>query len=275
VRAYSRQLEEKSRELETATAELRAANEQLQELDRVKDDFMSTVTHELRTPLTSIRSFSEILLDDPEIPVAERKRFLAIVVKETVRLTRLINQMLDMAKIESGNAEWCASELDMHEVIRESVEATSQLFLDRGVDLSVVLCEPAPRIMADRDRMMQVVINLLSNAVKFSPPKQGRVEIRLDAREGFLQVDVKDNGPGISPGDHQAIFEKFRQGSSAVTGRTGGTGLGLSISRRIIEHFGGRLWVESEPNRGSTFSFVLPLRGPLDQGALQSAVASE
>ena len=274
VRAYSRQLEVKSRELETATAELRAANEQLQELDRVKDDFMSTVTHELRTPLTSIRSFSEILLDDPEIPVAERTRFLAIVVKETVRLTRLINQMLDMAKIESGNAEWCASELDMHEVIRESVEATSQLFLDRGVDLSVVLCEPAPRIMADRDRMMQVVINLLSNAVKFSPPKQGRVEIRLDAREGFLQVDVKDNGPGISPGDHQAIFEKFRQGSSAVTGRPGGTGLGLSISRRIIEHFGGRLWVESELDQGSTFSFVLPFRGPLEPSALRAAVVS-
>ena len=275
VRAYSQQLEQKSRELEAATAELRAANEQLQELDRVKDDFMSTVTHELRTPLTSIRAFSEILLDDPEIQLAERKRFLAIIVKETARLTRLINQMLDMAKIESGNAEWCAAELDMHEVIREAVESTSQLFHDRGVELSVVLVEPTPRIMADRDRMMQVVINLLSNAVKFSPPQGGRVEVRLDARPGALQVDVTDNGPGIRPADQQAIFEKFRRGGDAASGGPGGTGLGLSISRRIIEHFGGRLSVESKPGRGATFSFVLPLPAPPGPGAREAARVAE
>jgi len=270
VMAYSRQLEQKSLALETATAELRAANEQLQELDRVKDDFMSTVTHELRTPLTSIRAFSEILLDDPKIQLSERTRFLNIIVKETARLTRLINQMLEMAKIESGNAEWRAAELDMHEVIRESVEATSQLFHDRGVEVSVVLCELAPRIMSDRDRMMQVVINLLSNAVKFSPPQVGRVEIRLDAHPDALRVDVRDNGPGIPPADHQAIFEKFRRRSDTAGNGPGGTGLGLSISRRIVEHFGGRLWVESEMGRGATFSFVLPLPAPLEAGLGQA-----
>jgi Na+/proline symporter/signal transduction histidine kinase len=262
VRAYSRELERKSRELEEATTELRAANAQLQELDRMKDDFVSTVTHELRTPLTSIRSFSEILRDDPEAPLPERRRFLAIIVKETERLTRLINQMLEMAKIESGNAEWRTSELDMVEVIREAVDATSQLFREKGVALSLSLADSVPRVRADQDRLMQVLINLLSNAVKFSPSAQGRVEVRLSSVRGALRVDVRDNGPGIDPSHHETIFEKFRQAGDAAGGKPAGTGLGLPISRRIVEHFGGRLWVESVPGRGATFSFVLPLEVP-------------
>jgi len=275
VRAYSRQLEHKSLELEAATAELRSANERLQELDRMKDDFMSTVTHELRTPLTAIRAFSEILLDDPRIQLSERKRFLGIIVKETARLTRLINQVLDMAKIESGNAEWRTLDLDLQEVIRESVEATSQLFRDSGVELSVRLDDPTPRVRADRDRLMQVVINLLSNAVKFCPPGAGLVEMRLDVVDGFVRVDVKDNGPGIDPEDHDTIFEKFRQVGDTLTGKPRGSGLGLPISRRIIEHFGGRLWVESEVGRGATFSFVLPLEASADDDARRAARVAE
>jgi Na+/proline symporter/nitrogen-specific signal transduction histidine kinase len=262
VRAYSRQLEQKSRELEAATAELRAANAQLQELDRLKDDFMSTVTHELRTPLTSIRAFSEILRDTPDAPQEDRERFLAIVVKETERLTRLINQMLDMAKIESGNAEWHTSELDVAEVVRESVDATSQLYRERQVQLSIDVPASAPRIRADRDRLMQVLINLLSNAVKVAAPGQGHVEIRASATPEGLRVDVHDDGPGISPADHTTIFEKFRQVGDDRSGKPGGTGLGLPISRRIVEHFGGRLWVESELGHGATFSFVLPRDPP-------------
>jgi Na+/proline symporter/nitrogen-specific signal transduction histidine kinase len=263
VRAYSRQLEQKSRELEEATRELRAANKQLQELDRMKDDFVSTVTHELRTPLTSIRAFSEILLDDPEIGLPDRKRFLATIVKETQRLTRLINQVLELAKIESGSAEWHTTELDVKDVIRESVETTSQLFRESGIALeTAVNGELLPAVRADRDRLMQVLINLLSNAVNVCRPGEGRVEIRLGVSRGFLQVDVRDNGPGISPADHEKVFEKFRQVGDTLTGKPRGTGLGLSISRRIIEHFGGRLWVESDLGAGATFSFTLPLERP-------------
>jgi Na+/proline symporter/nitrogen-specific signal transduction histidine kinase len=261
VRAHSRALEEKSRALEAATAELRAANARLQELDRLKDDFMSTVTHELRTPLTSIRSFSEILRDDPRIHLADRKRFLAIIVKETERLTRLINQTLDMAKIESGSADWHASELAVDEVVAEAVEATGQLFHERDVRLEVSAAGPLPRVRADRDRLIQVLINLLSNAVKFSPPG-GHVDVRLAATEDSIRVDVRDEGPGIAPADHETIFERFRQVSDTLTGKPRGTGLGLPISRRIVEHFGGRLWVESELGSGATFSFVLPLAPP-------------
>jgi signal transduction histidine kinase len=235
---------------------------------------MSTVTHELRTPLTSIRSFTEILLDHPDLDVAERRRFLAIVVKETQRLSRLINQVLDMAKIESGNAEWRTSELDVREVVEEAIEATSQLFSESGVAVRTALADGAPRVRADRDRLMQVVLNLLSNAVKFSPPGEGRVEVRLTVLDDAIRVDVSDNGPGIGAADHETIFEKFRQVSDTLAGKPRGSGLGLPISRRIIEHFGGRLWVESVLGEGATFSFVLPLearRGRVGGEAAQAA----
>lgn len=259
VRAYSMQLEEKSRALEAASAELRAANERLTELDRMKDDFISTVTHELRTPLTSIRAFSEMLLDDPKIGLEERTRFLGIITKETERLTRLINQMLDMAKIESGKAEWQTAEIDMREVIRESLDATVQLFEDAGVRREIDMPASVPPVLADRDRLMQVMLNLLSNAVKFCASREGQVEVRLSRDGNRLRVDVRDNGEGLEKDDQALIFEKFRQVAHPVSGKPRGTGLGLPISRQIIERFGGRLWVESRPGQGATFSFSLPL----------------
>jgi Na+/proline symporter/signal transduction histidine kinase len=259
VRAYSRQIEQKSRELEAATAELRAANERLKEVDRMKDDFMSTVTHELRTPLTSIRAFSEILLEDPKTNLANRKKFLAIIVKETERLTRLINQVLDMAKIESGNAEWHTAEIDLHEVIEESIAATSSLFSDKRIGLSKGLAEVVPKVKADRDRLIQVMLNLLSNAVKFCEEDRGHVTVRLSVEANAVRVDVEDNGPGIGDADQHTIFEKFRQVGDTMTAKPQGTGLGLPISRQIVEHFGGQLWVESKLGKGATFSFTLPL----------------
>jgi Na+/proline symporter/nitrogen-specific signal transduction histidine kinase len=266
VRAYSRQLEQKQRELEAATRELREANERLKELDRLKDDFMSSVTHELRTPLTSIRAFSEILLDNPDMEFAERQNFLGIITKETERLTRLVNQVLDMAKLESGKAEWNIAELDLREVIEQSIAATSQLFRDKEAALDTHLPGVVPMVAADRDRLMQVMLNLLSNAVKFVSPGSGRVLVRLEVEPEALRVDVQDNGPGIRREDQKLIFEKFRQGGSSVlTDKPQGTGLGLPISRQIVERFGGRLWVESEPGRGATFSFRLPLQAAVAQ----------
>ncbi len=281
VRAYSHQLERQSRELSNATRELRAANQRLMELDRLKDDFMSTITHELRTPLTSIRSFSEILRDDPRINLEERKRFLGIIVAETERLTRLINQVLDLAKIESGQAEWQVERLDLRDVARQAVDATSQLFAARGIALKLLLPEVACEVDADRDRLMQVLINLLSNAVKFSPPDNGRVELRLQPQAEWLRVEVVDNGPGIAPDDQQAIFEKFRQGGrrhDVMTAKPQGTGLGLSISRQIVEHCGGRLRVESAPQDGipgARFIFTLPLPAPAQQPQENASSASD
>jgi Na+/proline symporter/nitrogen-specific signal transduction histidine kinase len=257
--AYSKALEQKSRELEAATAELRAANERLQELDRMKDDFVSTVSHELRTPLTSIRAFAELLFDRPDTPPERRRQFLGIILKETERLTRLINQILDLAKIESGRADWHTEALDMRELVRDATAATSQLFADRGVALEMQLPEHEVAVVADRDRLQQVLLNLLSNAVKFSPNHGALVRVALRLEPGRLRIDVSDNGPGIDPRDHESIFEKFRQAGDTLTGKPHGTGLGLPISRRIVRQFGGELWVESVPGEGATFSFTLPL----------------
>jgi Na+/proline symporter/nitrogen-specific signal transduction histidine kinase len=259
VLAYSRQLEQQSRELEAATNELRSANLRLTELDQLKNDFISTVTHELRTPLTSIRAFSEILRDNPALDMAQRENFLGIIIRESERLTRLINQVLDLAKLESGGGEWHAIQFDMRELIHESLRATSQLFNDNHVTISATLPDAAPEIIADRDRVMQVMQNLLSNAAKFCAPHRGRVTVALAPTQGALRVDIADNGPGISTEDQAVIFEKFRQAGDTLTDKPKGSGLGLAICKQIVEHLGGQLWVVSAPGAGATFSFTLPL----------------
>jgi signal transduction histidine kinase len=275
--AYSRQLEQKSRELEGATNELRRANLRLQELDRLKDEFISTITHELRTPLTSIRAFSEILNDNPDLDPQQRARFLGVVIKESERLTRLINQVLDLARIESGNAEWHTSEIDLREVVEDAVTSLSQVVKDRQIELAVDVPLGVPRIVADRDRLQQVLLNLLSNAVKFCDRQSGCVAVVVQHAGNMVRVDVHDNGPGVSRAEQEVIFEKFRQGGDTLKHRPDGSGLGLAISRQIIGHFGGRLWVESTPGAGATFSFTLPVRGaresPIPRPELQARIA--
>jgi signal transduction histidine kinase len=256
---YSHRLEQKSRELEAATAELRAANERLKELDRLKDDFLSTVTHELRTPLTSIRAFSEILNQEPDVDLAQRRKFLGIITKETERLTRIINQVLDLAKIEAGRAEWSEAPVDLRETISDTVVAMSQVFQEKNVRVETHLPDKVTAVNADVDRIIQVMLNLLSNAVKFCDPADGRIEIALTEDERELRVDVRDNGPGIPAAEQQKIFDKFVQAGDTLTSKPQGSGLGLYISRHIVEHHGGRLWVQSQPGKGACFSFTLPL----------------
>ncbi len=260
LRAYSQALEEKSASLERATSELREANEKLKSLDRLKDDFMSSVTHELRTPLTSIRAFAELMRDDETMDPAQRQQFLGIIVAETERLTRLVNQVLDMAKIEAGAAEWNTTEIDLAALLRQASSSIAETYRERAIQLELQLSANAPPVWADADRLVQVVLNLLSNAAKYAPPGQGLVTLAMCQVGDELQVSVRDNGPGI-PHDQQAkIFEKFRQVEGDAHYRPGGTGLGLPISRQIIDHLGGRMWLESEPGHGACFAFVLPLQ---------------
>lgn len=257
LRAYSQALEEKSLSLEKATTELRGANEQLKSLDKLKDDFMSSVTHELRTPLTSIRALSEMMLDDNEMDLIQRQQFLGIVVTETERLGRLVNQVLDMAKIEAGHAEWHNTDVDMRAIVSQAVNSIAATYREHGVSLSVRGSDTVKPIRADADRLMQVMLNLLSNAVKFVPAEQGRVEVRIsDSREG-VKIEVQDNGPGIALEEQAQVFEKFRQAGDSVT-RPQGTGLGLPLSRQIVEHFGGKMWLQSKPGEGACFGFFLP-----------------
>lgn len=248
-----------SKRLENLTRELKAANERLQELDALKNEFISTVTHELRTPLTSIRSISEILNDNGDIGPEKRREFSRIIFKESERLSRLITQVLDFQKIDSGLVDWQLRPLNFKEVIDDALQATRQLISDNQIELQTTLAGDLPQINGDRDRLIQVMVNLISNAVKFCRQPGGQIAIRSYVQDGSLTVEVQDNGIGIDPKDQKIIFERFRQVKDTNRGRPQGSGLGLAITRSIIDHHGGRIWVTSKPGHGSTFTFTLPL----------------
>ncbi|MEP2116826.1 sensor histidine kinase [Bauldia litoralis] len=252
VIAHSREIEQKSRELEATALELTRANAQLKELDRLKDDFLSTVSHELRTPLTSIRTYSEIL-SDHDVSEEQADRFLDIISSETQRLTRLLDTILDLTRLEQGQAEWRMADVDPSAVLEDAVATTGGLFRGRQFDLKVAIEPSAAPVRADRDRLMQVFINLLSNAAKFAEPGDGRVMVVGRPDDGGYLVEVTDNGEGVSPQDRELIFEKFAKARDRNTGRPSGSGLGLTISRHIVEHHGGRIWTETPPTRGARF----------------------
>ncbi len=256
----TRQVITYSRELERATRELKRANERLKELDRLKDDFISTVTHELRTPITSIRSLAEILYDNPELDMLKRKHFTGIIIHESKRLTRLISQVLDFQKIESGKLEWKITSVDMANVIDEALIATDQMIKDKHLTVNVQVPDPLPLVEGDPDRLVQVMVNLISNAVKFCEKDTGIIDITLFVEKDHIQVDVADNGIGISPEHQELIFETFQQVRDTSRGRPPGSGLGLAIAKRIIDFHHGRIWVKSALGKGATFSFTLPIR---------------
>jgi Na+/proline symporter/nitrogen-specific signal transduction histidine kinase len=256
---YSHRLEQKSRELEAASAELRAANVQLRDLDEMKDDFLGTVSHELRTPMTSIRAFAQILADTPELAVDRRREFLDIIVKESERLTRLINQILDLEKLDSGRNAWNMDDVDPARVIRDSIAATQGLLSEREVELLLDLPSALPAVHADRDRLHQIMVNLLSNAFDFCDRDHGSVRIGAVVEAPYLRISVSDNGAGVPETARDAIFDKFQQSGARPSGGALRTGLGLAICRRIVEQFGGRIWIEDTGRPGACFSFTVPL----------------
>ena len=257
---YSRRLEDKSKELEAATTELRAANERLKELDKLKDDFMATVSHEIRTPLTSIRSFSEILRDNPDLDMAQRQEFVTIIVHESERLGRLINDILDLAKMEAGTTDWQIGEHPPGPIFEQALAATSGLFARTpSIKLEVNIATDLPPVRVDPDRLVQVVVNLVSNAVKFCGKANGLVRFQAWREDAFVRVSVADNGIGIAAENLNRIFERFQQAGNVLTEKPEGTGLGLPISRQILHRFGGDLWVASTLGKGATFSFRIPI----------------
>jgi len=254
----NRELEDKSRALEIATTELKRANARLTELDRLKDDFVATVNHELRTPLASIRAFSEILRDQPQLPNAERLEFLRIIVTESERLTRLINQLLDLSRIEAtGALPSMVATTDLVAVIRESSASMQQVFAAHRVALRTEIGVEHAAVMGDHDRLVQVVINLLGNAVKFAPAETGLATLSLRRTGDQYEVAVSDNGPGISPADRQIVFERFRQLGDTLNAKPQGAGLGLAISQRIVAEHGSRIRIEDAEGGGALFRISL------------------
>jgi Na+/proline symporter/nitrogen-specific signal transduction histidine kinase len=271
--ATSRDLAEKSQQLEAASAELLRVNERLRELDRLKDDYLSTMAHELRTPLAAIRAFAEILHDNPDLPVERRAEFLRIIEMENDRLSRLIHDLLDLAKLEAGNEagnkEVRLNPFGLAEAVGEAVESLRQLSKGRGVAVEYRRGGDPLSLHGDRDRLIQVMVNLLSNAIKFCPPETGRVVVAAARRAaGRIEISVSDNGPGVPAADRETIFERFRQ-LSRPAGAPAGTGLGLPICRRIVAQHGGRIWVEEAATGGARFVVLVPI-APGETAASQS-----
>jgi signal transduction histidine kinase/CheY-like chemotaxis protein len=256
-------------------SQARAAAEQA---DAAKSSFLSTVSHELRTPLTSVLGFAKIIrrrLEErlfPLIPEDDRKvaqaknqviENLGVVVSEGERLTKLIDDVLDLAKIEAGKFTWNMGSVSVAEVIERATAATSSLLDAKKLTLVREIEPDLPAITGDQDRLIQVVINLISNAVKFTDA--GSIACSVHRRDSDLVVSVKDSGIGIAVADQPKVFEKFKQVGDTLTDKPKGTGLGLPICKEIVEYHGGRIWVESQPGQGSTFSFTLPILGPSGQ----------
>jgi signal transduction histidine kinase len=264
--ALERRVAERTADLVEARAAAEAATQ-------AKSTFLSNVSHELRTPLTSVVGFSKLISkrlsevvfpvvtsDDPKVrrAMGQVTANLAIIVAEGDRLTTLINETLDLAKIEAGRVEWRSEPVAIDDVIERAVAATASLLDDpAGTRLVVDLRPGLPVVTGDRDRLIQVVINLISNAVKFTPSGTITVGARPD-RDG-LEAWVADTGVGIAVEDHDKVFEPFGQTGDTLSDAPRGTGLGLPICREIVEHHGGRLWLESAIGAGSTFRFTLPV----------------
>lgn len=227
---------------------------QRKEVERLKDEFISTVSHELRTPLTSLRGFAELMLER-EFPPDKRRRFLSIIHGETVRLTNLINDFLDLQRMESGRQIYHLDRVDMLELLREGIALFQEV--DGKHSLHLEAAKTLPPVAADKDRLRQVLSNLLSNAIKFSPDG-GTVSVGARQEGTQVTVWVADQGVGIPPEAIPKLFSKFFRVDSSQTRHIGGTGLGLALVKEIVEAHQGRVWVESELNRGSTVWFSLP-----------------
>ena len=253
----SRQLTEKSAELEDAASQLREANERLKRLDAQKDDFLSQVSHELRTPMTSIRSFSEILLSDREVRDEERQRFMNIIHGEILRLTRLLDEILDIGQLEAGTLDLPIASVDASNSITAALDTVVGMTRDKGISVEVPPTPEQALVTANEDRLRQVLINLLSNAVKYNVNTDPRIRIESHVTGSVLNIDVIDNGGGVSREEAKTVFEKFRRGDRA--GHSHGAGLGLPISRAIMRTMGGDLLVKFNGADTSFFRIQVPL----------------
>lgn len=252
--------------------EVVASKQAAEQANEAKSAFLSTVSHELRTPLTSVLGFAKIIrkrLEEKIFPLVDQKdpktgkaldqvsQNLNVVISEGERLTTLINDVLDLAKIEAGKMDWNDEEVQLTEVVERAISATNSLFEPKNLKLIRDFEANIPVVKGDNNKLIQVVINLISNAVKFTD--KGSVTCRISQKGNEIITSIIDTGMGIAPEDFGAVFEQFKQiGGDTLTDKPKGTGLGLPICKEIIEHHGGRVWLESEVGKGSSFSFAIP-----------------
>ena len=244
-------------------SELQKKNLELEQASRTKDQFLSNMSHELRTPLHTVIGFSELLAEEtPGTLNQQQKRFVDHIHKDSLHLLELINDVLDLSKIEAGRVELRKEVFDIRHVVEEVLSSLQARYLEKSISVETKIAAP-PSLEADRVRFKQILYNLLANAVKFTP-EGGLVRVNAVRRNGEVEFSVADNGIGIPEEDHAHVFDKFYQVGKVAVGLGEGTGLGLAITKRLVEEHGGRIWVSSQPETGSCFSFTIPLT-PEDQ----------
>ena len=248
-----------TQELTLTNQELEIRNREIERANRLKSEFLASMSHELRTPLHTIIGFSELLAEGLEGPLNEKQqRFVEHIRRDSTHLLELINDVLDISKIEAGRLELHPEPFDLATVVSESLSAVRALTRAKSLNIHTSI-EVPEAVEADRLRVKQVLVNLLSNAAKFTP-ENGRIEVTASIQNGFAVTNVRDSGIGIRKEDHQAIFDMFYQTGATTKGVREGTGLGLAITRRLVEQHGGRISVDSAPGKGSCFTFSIPLR---------------
>jgi signal transduction histidine kinase len=252
------------------TARLTALNSELQRANQHKAEFLANMSHELRTPLNSILGFSQLLLEgDGGELTRDQRQDVDIIAQNGRHLLTLINDLLDISKLEAGKAQLHRGEVEIESLIAECVESVSSLAKTKRLELGVSVADEVGPIYADGPKLKQVLLNLLGNAIKFT--ESGTVRVIAERRGADLQISVQDTGIGVPAEDSERIFESFQQGKSGMSGKYQGTGLGLAICRRLVEMHGGRIWVKSAAGKGSTFTFTIPQRAVPEAIALGSA----
>jgi len=263
---YSRRVEVKSNDelgvladsLNSLAKELVKKIDALEQLDQTRRKFVANVSHELRTPLSIILGYTEALIDGMANSDAERQAYLGNIHEEILRLRRLVTEILDLRKIEAGRIELVMEEVSLAEIARQVVDKFATLAKEKNISITKNIYENAV-VIADKDRLKQVLINLLDNAIRFTPA-EGRVEVAIKDLKDQLLVSVSDNGPGIPLAEQTQIWERFYKVDKARTRTGGGIGLGLAIVKEIVEAHGGSIEVTSKPGEGSTFFFTVPKR---------------
>ncbi len=255
---YSQQLEKTSAELRLTAQKLEDANTQLRELDSQKDEFLSQVSHEVRTPMTSIRSFSEILMEPGSLDDHQRQKFISTIHKESLRLTRLLDEILDLSALERGERSWENMPIDAEEALERALSVCDALVRQKGMELQMGERAHTTMVEGDADRLCQVFINVISNAVKYNDAQSPVMQVSSQVRAGYYVVEIADNGPGIARRNRKMIFEKFWRGVEGA-GDQGGAGLGLAISRQIVKRMNGSLELIQGSLPGACFRIRLPI----------------
>lgn len=266
-----------SDEFERAFNEVERARKEVEHANNVKSAFLASMSHELRTPLNAIINFSKFLKKGVAGPInSEQEQLLSSIVESGQHLLNLINDVLDMSKIESGSLKlYVESGIDMRDIIETAIRYSEAMIIDKPVQLHKDIAETLPELVGDRKRLLQIMLNILSNACKFT--EQGTIKVAARHDDKHIVISVEDTGPGIAPEDYDAVFTAFKQSESGLRQGGSGTGLGMPISQKLVQAHEGRIWFESQVGKGTTFFVELPLKSALqpqgkyenDQSALR------